>query len=115
MVALLSQSHSTWVTLELATTSGGTCGHKHKMLALLRLGRFAPSELAAAIRRKQGNNKYLSFATYKGYDISKKPDEQYELYDPWEKSEYDFYAQVIEFYEQDKSREVDSESDAEDG
>ena len=54
---------------------------------------------------------------------TKKPDEQYELYDPWEKSEYDFYAQIIEFYEQDKSREVkcytngpkcDSESDAED-
>ena len=39
--------------------------------------------------------------------LSKKPDEQFELYDPWEKSEYDFYAQVIEFYEQDKSREVD--------
>ena len=33
---------------------------------------------------------------------TKKPDEQYELYDPWEKREYDFYAQVTEFYEQDK-------------
>lgn len=73
--------------------------------------------------KKRGNNKYLIFATYKGYDTSKKPDEQHELYDPWEKSEYDFYDQVIEFYEQDKSREVkcytkgpecDSESDAED-
>ena len=73
--------------------------------------------------KKRGNNKYLIFATYKGYDTSKKPDEQHELYDPWEKSEYDFYDQVIEFYEQDKSREVkcytkgpecDSENDAED-
>ena len=61
-------------------------------------------------------------ASVHSLNYPKKPDEQYELYDPWEKSNY-FYAQVIEFYEQEKSREkkcymkgpeCDSESDAED-
>ena len=70
----------------------------------------------------RGRNKYLIFATYQGYDLTKTPDEQQDKYDPWEKSEYDFYEEVIKYYERDgksevkcyrKGPECDSESEAE--
>ena len=65
---------------------------------------------------------YLIFATYQDYDVTKTPDEQPDKYDPWEKSEYDFYEEVIKYYEQEgngevkcfrKGPECDSESDGE--
>ena len=46
-------------------------------------------------QKTRGRNKYLIFATYQGYDLTKSPDEQPDKYDPWEKSEYNFYEEVI--------------------
>jgi hypothetical protein len=73
-------------------------------------------------QKMRGRNKYLIFATYQGYDLTKTPDEQSDKYDPWEKSEYDFYEEVIKYYEQEGNGEVkcfrkgpkcDSESEGE--
>ena len=71
-------------------------------------------------QKRRGNNKYLIFATYQGYDLTKQPDQQLEKYDAWKKSDYDFYDEVIKYYEDSneakcykKGQECDSESDEE--
>eukprot|EP00804_Cyclotella_cryptica_P024597 CCRYP_001605-RA/>CCRYP_001605-RA protein AED:0.15 eAED:0.13 QI:0/0/0/1/1/1/2/0/458 len=70
--------------------------------------------------KKRGNNKYLIFVMYECYDLTKNPDEQLDKYDAWEKSQYDFYDEVIKYYEKSnevtnykKGMECDSESDEE--
>ena len=47
--------------------------------------------------KKRGNNWYLIFATYHGFDLGKNLEDQNDKYDYWEKSE-DFYGQVAEYY-----------------
>eukprot|EP00804_Cyclotella_cryptica_P010591 CCRYP_015164-RA/>CCRYP_015164-RA protein AED:0.45 eAED:0.39 QI:0/0/0/1/0/0/2/0/180 len=55
-----------------------------------------------------------------GYDLTKNSDEQSDMYDAWEKSEYAFYDEVIKYCEKSnevrcykKGTECDSESDDE--
>ena len=48
--------------------------------------------------KKRGANKYMIFATYPGYDLSKSPDEQTDKFDGWMKTQADFYEEVVEYY-----------------
>ncbi len=72
--------------------------------------------------KKRGNNKYIIFATYQGYDLTKNPDDQLDKYDAWEKSPCDFYDEDIKYYEISNevrcymkgSSECESESDEDD-
>ena len=41
-------------------------------------------------QKRRVNDKYLIFATYQGYDLTKQPEQQLDKYDAWEKSEYVF-------------------------
>ena len=70
--------------------------------------------------KKRGNNKYIIFATYEGFDLNKDPSEQKELYDGIMKTQADFYEEVIEYYKDRhdvkcyvKGGECDSDSDNE--
>ena len=70
--------------------------------------------------KKRGNNKYIIFATYEGFDLNKDPSEQKELYDGILKTQADFYEEVIEYYKDRhdvkcyvKGGECDSDSDNE--
>ena len=69
--------------------------------------------------KKRGNNQYLVFATYHGFDLGKDLSLQNEKYDYWEKNE-DFYDLVQDYYKDSKEVKVylkggecDSESDEE--
>ena len=79
--------------------------------------------------KKRGNNQYLVFATYHGFDLGKDLSVQNEKYDQWEKYEdfydlvqdyYRFYDLVQDYYRDNKEVKVyvkggeyDSESDGE--
>eukprot|EP00804_Cyclotella_cryptica_P020492 CCRYP_019804-RA/>CCRYP_019804-RA protein AED:0.39 eAED:0.37 QI:0/0/0/1/0/0/3/0/172 len=72
------------------------------------------------LQQEEGQQQELIFATYEGYDLTKNPDEQLDKYDAWEKSQYEFYDEVIKYYEKSnevmcykKGTECDSESDEE--
>ena len=68
--------------------------------------------------KKRGDNKYIIFATYEGFDLSKDPNNQKELYDGIVKSQADFYEEVVQYYKDRtdvkcylKGGECDSDSD----
>ena len=70
--------------------------------------------------KKRGANKYLIFATYPGYDLSKSPDEQTDKFDGWMKTQEDFYKEVVEYYKDlpevkcyEEGGEAESDSDGE--
>ena len=72
-----------------------------------------------AFEKKRGNNRYIIFGTYHGFDLDKDLEEQQEKYEFWEKTE-DFYDQVKEYYKDSEEVEIhtqggecDSESDVE--
>lgn len=71
--------------------------------------------------KKRGNNKYMIFATYEGFDNDKPLEEQGDYYDGWQKTQRDFYEEVVEYYKDipevkcyEKGGDCDSESDIED-
>ena len=69
--------------------------------------------------KRRGNNQYLVFATYHGFDLGKDLSAQQDKYDYWEKND-EFYELVQEYYKDSKEVKVylkggecDSESDGE--
>ena len=48
--------------------------------------------------KKKGNNKYLVFATYRGFDLNKPLDKQHALYDGWQKTWADLYEEIVTYY-----------------
>ena len=70
--------------------------------------------------KKRGNNKYIIFATYQGFDLEKSLKQQTEKFDGWPKTQKDFYEEVVSFYKDSyevkcytKGGECDSESEEE--
>ncbi len=49
-------------------------------------------------QKKRGNNKYLIFATYEGFDFAKKTEDQPDKYDGWPITWSDFYEEVVKYY-----------------
>ena len=48
--------------------------------------------------KKRGDNKYIIFATYEGFDLNKDPSDQKDLYDGIVKTQADFYEEVVAYY-----------------
>ena len=64
--------------------------------------------------KKRGDNKYIIFATYEGFDLNKDPSDQKDLYDGIVKIRADFYEEVVAYYKDRsdvKGGECDSDSD----
>jgi len=68
--------------------------------------------------KKRGDNKYIIFATYEGFDLDKDPDDQKSLFDGYPKTQADFYEEVVGYYKNRsdvtcylKDGECDSDSD----
>ena len=69
-------------------------------------------------QKKRGDNKYMIFATYEGFDLNKHPSDQKDLYDGIMKTQADFYEEVVAYYKDRsdvkcyvKGGECDSDSD----
>ena len=56
-------------------------------------------------QKSRGNNHYDVLATMEGYDFSKEPDGQSEMFEAWELSD-DFYECVTEYYKQNPDLNV---------
>ncbi len=41
-------------------------------------------------QKKHGNNKYMIWATYQGFDLEKNPEDQLDKFDRWEKDDYSY-------------------------
>ena len=49
-------------------------------------------------QKKKGDNRYLPFATYHGFDLNKDLESQRDLYDGWPKTQRDFYELIAVYY-----------------
>ena len=49
-------------------------------------------------KKKRGDNEYLIFATYQGFDLNKPLEKQTDMYDGWPKTWADFYEEVVAYY-----------------
>ena len=58
----------------------------------------SPTQMRCFFEKKRGNNKYIIFATYQGFDLEKPLKHQTDKFNGWPKTQKDFYEEVVSYY-----------------